>query len=95
MSKGATGLKNITQVDQLGWLASVKVGGSKRGSNSSETGSGVRSRINSQSRPPPGIEGSGSDTRLRSRSLSRSRVLGDERKDGDAGHSLQDEFVSK
>ena len=96
MSKGNTGLKSIAQVDQLDWLASVKVG-SKRGSNSSGAGSGVRSRANSQS-SPPGLERSGSDigvrqTRQRSRSLSR--AVGDERKDGDGSHSLQDEFVLK
>ena len=40
MSKGGVGL-SIAQVDQLAWLASVKVG-SKRGSHSSETNSRVR-----------------------------------------------------
>jgi hypothetical protein len=91
MSKGDTGLKSITQVDQLDWLASVKVG-SKRGSNSSETGSVVRSRMNSQSRPP-GNERSGSDIGTRQRSGSLSWGAGDERKDGGGGQSLQDEFV--
>lgn len=94
MSKGDTGLKSITQVDQLDWLASVKVG-STRGSNSSGTRSSVHSRRHSQSRPPSRLERSGSDIEARLRSRSISRVIGDERKDGDGGQSLQDEFVSQ
>ena len=94
MSIGGAGLKSISQVDQLAWLASVKVG-SKRGSNSSGTGSGVPSRLNSQSRPPSGPERSGSDIGVRQRSGSLTRAVGEEKKDGDGGQSLQDEFVSK
>lgn len=93
MSKGGVGL-SIAQVDQLAWLASVKVG-SKRGSHSSETGSRVRSRTNPQSRPSSGLERSGSSIGARQRSGSLSRPVGDERRDGDEGQSLQDEFVSK
>ena len=93
MSKGGVGL-SIAQVDQLAWLASVKFG-SKRGSHSSETGSRVRSRTNPQSRPSSGLERSGSSIGARQRSGSLSRLVGDERRDGDEGQSLQDEFVSK
>ena len=93
MSKGGVGL-SIAQVDQLAWLASVKVG-SKRGSHSSETDSRVRSRTNPQSRPPSGLERSGSSIGARQRSGSLSRAVGDERRDGDEGQSLHDEFVSK
>lgn len=93
MSKGGVGL-SIAQVDQLAWLASVKVG-SKRGSHSSETNSRVRSRTNAQSRPPSGLERSSSSIGARQRSGSLSRAVGDERRDGDEGQSLQDEFVSK
>ena len=93
MSKGGVGL-SIAQVDQLAWLASVKVG-SKRGSHSSDTGSRVRSRTNAQSRPPSGLERSSSSIGTRQRSGSSIRAIGDERRDGDEGHSLQDEFVSK
>ena len=89
MSKGGPG-STIAQVDQLAWLASVKVG-SKRGSHSSETGSRVRSRTNAQS-IPPGHERSGSLIGARQRSGSLSRVVGDERRDEDEGHSLQAEF---
>ena len=92
MSKGGVGL-SIAQVDQLAWLASVKVG-SKRGSHSSETNSRVRSRTNAQSRPPSKLERSGSSIGARQRSGSLSRAVGDERRDGDEGQSLQDEFVS-
>jgi hypothetical protein len=88
MSKGGVG---IAEVDQLAWLASVKVG-SKRESHSSETNSRVRSRTNAQSRPPSGLERSGSSIGVRQRSGSLSRIVGDERRDGD---ELQDEFVSK
>lgn len=94
MSKGGVGLSN-TQVDQLAWLASVKVG-SKRGSHSSETRSRVRSSTNNpQSRPPSRPERSGSSIGARQRSGSLSRAVDDERRDGDEGQSLQDEFVSK
>ena len=92
MSIGGVG--SIAQVDQLDWLASVKVG-SKRGSHSSETNSRVRSRTNAQSRPPSGLERSGSSIGARQRSGSLSRIVGDERRDGDEGQSLQDEFVSE
>ena len=92
MSKGGTGL-SIAQVDQLAWLASVKVG-SKRGSHSSETNSRVRSRTNIQSMPP-GLERSSSSIGVRQRSGSLIRAVGDERRDGDEGQTLQDEFVSK
>ena len=92
MSKGGVGL-SIAQVDQLAWLASVKVG-SKRGSHSSETNSRVRSRTNIQSMPP-GLERSSSSIGVRQRSGSLSRAVGDEGRDGDEGQSLQDEFVSK
>jgi hypothetical protein len=92
MSKGGVGL-SIAQVDQLAWLASVKVG-SKRGSHSSERDSGVRSRTNPHSSPPPGLERSGSSIGTRQRSGSLNRAVGDERRDGDEGQSLQDEFVS-
>jgi hypothetical protein len=88
MSKGGVG---IAEVDQLAWLASVKVG-SKRESHSSETNSRVRSRTNAQSRPPSGLERSGSSIGVRQRSGSLSRIVGDERRDGD---ELQDEFVYK
>ena len=93
MSKGGVGL-SIAQVDQLAWLASVKVG-SKRGSRSSETGSRARSRTNAQSKPPSWLERSGSSIGVRQRSGSLIRAVGDERRDGDEGQSLQDEFVSK
>lgn len=93
MSKGGTGLKSTAQVDQLDWLASVRVG-SKRGSNSSGTGSGVPSRINSQSRAPSGPDLANGGIGVRQRSGSLSRVSGEEKKDGDGGQSLQDELVS-
>jgi hypothetical protein len=91
MSKGGV---DFAQVDQLAWLASVKVG-SKRESHSSETRSRVRSSLNPQSRPPSGPERSGSSIGVRQRSGSLSRAAGDERRDEDEGQSLQDEFVSK
>ena len=91
MSIGGVG--SIAQVDQLDWLASVKVG-SKRGSHSSETNSRVRSRTNIQSMPP-GLERSSSSIGVRQRSGSLIRAVGDERRDGDEGQTLQDEFVSK
>jgi hypothetical protein len=92
MSKGGVGL-SIAQVDQLAWLASVKVG-SKRGSRSSETGSRARSRTNAESRTSSWLERSGSSIGVRQRSGSLIRAIGDERRDGDEGQSLQDEFVS-
>ena len=90
MSKGGV----IAQVDQLAWLASVKVG-NKRGSHSSETRSRARSSANPRTRPPSWLERSGSSIGARQRSGSLSRAFDNERRDGDEGQSLQDEFVYK
>jgi hypothetical protein len=44
---------------------------------------------------PPDLERSSSSIGVRQRSGSLSRAVGDERRDGDEGQTLQDEFVSK
>jgi WD repeat-containing protein 59 len=94
MSKGNSGLKTVGQVDQLTWLASVKFG-DRRGSSSGGTGSDAPSRLNSRSRPHSGPDRSVSEIGVRPRSRSLSRAVGDERKEGDGGQSLQDELVSR
>ncbi|KAF8972462.1 hypothetical protein BDZ97DRAFT_1781105 [Flammula alnicola] len=94
MSKGGMGAKSVVQVDQLAWLASVKVG--SKGSSSgggSHGGSDAPSRLGSRSRPPSGPDRSISEIGGRQRSGSLSRNL-DERKDGEGGQSLQDEITS-
>ncbi|KAF8168512.1 hypothetical protein B0H34DRAFT_685839 [Crassisporium funariophilum] len=97
MSKGGTGAKSVAQVDQLAWLANVKVGG-KRGSSSggaSQPGSGAQSRLQSQSRPPSGPDWSVGETEGRQRSGSLSRVLDESsRKEGEGNQSLHDEITS-
>ncbi|KAJ3517825.1 hypothetical protein NLJ89_g245 [Agrocybe chaxingu] len=107
MSKGGTGPKSVAQMDQLAWLASVKVSG-KRGSSSggnSNGGSGAPSRLGSRSRPPAGaVEIADDGTRLersqsevgisgRQRSGSLSRGVED-KKEAESGQTLQDEITS-
>lgn len=93
MSKGGTGSRSGAKVDQLAWLASVKVG-SKRGSSSgagSGNGSGTPSRLSSGSRPSSGPERSQSELGARQRSGSLSRIAEDKGKETENNQSLQDE----
>lgn len=97
MSKGGLGVKSIAQVDQLAWLASVKVG-SKRGSSSGGGSYGDRdsaapSRLGSVSRPTSGADRSLSEVdSSRHSSGSVGRAM-EERsmKEGENNQSLQDE----
>ncbi len=89
MSKGGS----VAKVDQLAWLASVKVG-SKRESSSgagSGDGSGTPSRLSSRSRPSSGPERSQSELGPRQRSGSLSRMAEDRGKEAENNQSLQDE----
>lgn len=92
MSKGGTGVKNAAQLDQLTWLASVKVAGKRSSSGGGESvvDSAGPSRIGSGSRPPSGPHRSLSEMSLHPRSSSQSRGT-DERKENDNNQSLQDE----
>uniref|UniRef100_A0A8H7YBD1 RWD domain-containing protein n=1 Tax=Psilocybe cubensis TaxID=181762 RepID=A0A8H7YBD1_PSICU len=95
MSKGGTGIKNAAQLDQLTWLANVKVG-SKRGSSSGGGSHGASrppSRLRSGSRPPSGHDRSISEIGGRQRSGSLSRAL-DDRKEADNNQSLQEEITT-
>lgn len=97
MSKGGAGTKSTAQVDQLAWLASVRLSG-KRGSSSGGGsrgggGSGEASRLGSRSGPEPDPDRSVSEIGPRQESGSSSRD-GVERKEMDGSQSLQDEYVS-
>jgi hypothetical protein len=93
MSKAGTGSRSVAKVDQLAWLASVKVG-SKRESSSgagSGDGSGTPSRLSSRSRPSSGPERSQSELGPRQRSGSLGRMAEDRGKEAENNQSLQDE----
>jgi len=92
MSKAGPGSKGGPNLDQLWWLANMKV--NKRGSSSgagSGDGSGEPSRLSSRSRTSPERDRSQSVLGGRQRSGSLTRIAEDRAKEGDS-QSLQDEY---
>lgn len=97
MSRGYVGGRSA-QITTFAWLSSVKVGQpSTRDSSSGPTSGGesaAQSRFNSRSRPPSVVDPSLSFLEARAKSGSRDREKGEEeRRENDANHSLQDEYV--